>query len=245
MSNAYIPQRAMFIYAHPDDIEFAVGGTAAKWANHDCENLYVVITDGNVGSHDKEMTRERLAGIRRAEQTAASLVAGAKGCIFLGYDDGMLEPSLRLRQQLVKLIRTHRPNVVVCGDPTLVFRGERVNHPDHRAAATAALDAVFPASEMRLLYTELEDEGILPHKVNYIYVSTYQDANYYEDISESIGIKIEALREHKSQLGDWDPEEPMKKRASEIGRQAGLAYAESFRRLTIKPHEPEVEEAEA
>ncbi len=119
MSNTYIPERAMFIFAHPDDIEFSVAGTAAKWASHGCIVTYVVITDGNVGSHDPKMTREQIGQTRRQEQAAAAKVAGAENCIFLGYDDGSLEPTLGLRKELVKLIRQHRPNAVVCGDPSM------------------------------------------------------------------------------------------------------------------------------
>ena len=93
MTKTYIPERAMFIYAHPDDIEFGVAGTAALWAKNGAEVIYVVITDGNVGSHEPDMTAEKLAEVRRAEQTAAAEVAGAS-CIFLGYDDGLLQPTL-------------------------------------------------------------------------------------------------------------------------------------------------------
>ncbi|MCP4360040.1 MAG: PIG-L family deacetylase, partial [Chloroflexi bacterium] len=132
MSQNYIPKRAMFIYAHPDDIEFSVAGTAAKWAKGGCDITYIIITDGNVGSHDRSMTREQLADIRRSEQTAAAKVAGVHRCLYLGYDDGLLAPTLELRKQLVRLIRQHNPNVVVCGDPTTVLYSGRINHPDHR-----------------------------------------------------------------------------------------------------------------
>lgn len=225
----------MFIYAHPDDIEFGVAGTAALWAKHGAEVIYVVITDGNVGSHEPDMTVEKLAEIRRAEQTAAAEVAGAS-CIFLGYHDGLLQPTMELRQKLVRLIRQHKPNVVVCGDPTIYFSGDgtRINHPDHRAAAQAAIDAVFPAAEMRLIYSELEDEGILPHKVNYVYISYGRDPNYYIDISETIETKMEALRQHVSQLGDWDPEERLKEWSSGTGKKVGFKYAEAFQRIVLK-----------
>jgi LmbE family N-acetylglucosaminyl deacetylase len=233
--SSYIPERAMFIFAHPDDIEFSVAGTAAKWAKHGSEVTYVVLTDGNVGSHDPEMTREQIGQIRRQEQTAAAKVAGAANCIFLGHDDGSLEPTLTLRKQLVKLIRQHKPNAVVCGDPNMYFRSERLNHPDHRAAARAALDAVFPACEMRLLYPEFEVEGIQPHKVNFVFITTDQELNHFEDISESIDVKLKALSEHRSQLGDMDYSDRMRERAANIGRQVGLAYAEAFRRFIVTP----------
>lgn len=245
MSNSYIPERAMFIFAHPDDIEFGVAGTAAKWACHGSEVTYVILTDGNVGSHDPTMTREQIAQIRRQEQTAAAKVAGAANCFFLGYDDGSLEPTLALRKELVKLIRQYRPNAVVCGDPNMFFRGERLNHPDHRAAGRAALDAVFPACEMRLLYPEFEAEGIQPHKVNFVYVSTDQALNHFIDIEESLEIKLAALKAHESQLGGKDYSEMLRERAASVGKQVGLAYAEAFRRFTVTPlPQPEAEMAQ-
>jgi LmbE family N-acetylglucosaminyl deacetylase len=240
VNNSYIPERAMFIYAHPDDIEFSVAGTAAKWAGSGCAVFYVVITDGNVGSHEEEMTAERLIETRRAEQRAAARIAGAQECIFLGYHDGLLQPTLELRKELVRLIRKHRPNVMVCGDPTIFFPSDTyINHPDHRAAATAALDAAFPAAEMRLLYPDLRAEGFQPHKVNYVYISNSSQPNHYEDTSETIEIKLEALRQHKSQLGDWDPEERIRGWNAEVGQKAGYAYAEAFRRITLKEADPE------
>lgn len=247
MTDTYIPERAMMIYAHPDDIEFSCGATAALWAKHGCENIYVVITDGNVGSHEEDMTTDKLIETRRKEQRAAAEVAGAKECIFLGYHDGLLEPTLELRKQLVRLIRTYRPNIVVCGDPTQFFPNEnRINHPDHRAAGTAAIDAVFPAAEMNLLYPDLEAEGLKGHKVNYVYISNpRQEPNYFVDISETIDVKIEALRQHVSQLGDWELEEPIKNWGAEIGKKVGFKYAERFFRITLKDPNEEAAAAEA
>ena len=242
MDHQYVPDRAMFIYAHPDDIEFSVAGTAARWAAAGSQIVYVVITDGNAGSHEEGMTAERLAQIRRAEQEAAARCVGVETCIFLGYDDGLLQPSLELRKELVRLIRTYKPNAVVCGDPTVYFpNNTRINHPDHRAAATAAIDAVFPAAEMPLLYPDFAAEGLAGHKVNYVFVSNPREANFFVDISETIDIKLEALRQHRSQLEDWDPEEPLKTWAAQIGERVGFKYAEGFRLITLKPHDAEAE----
>lgn len=244
MSDFYVPRRALFIFAHPDDIEFSVAGTAARWARAGSELTYVVITDGNAGSHEDGMTASKLAEIRRAEQEAAADVAGAARCVFLGYDDGLLEPTLALRKELVRLIRRYRPNVVVCGDPTVFFPNDtRINHPDHRAAATAAIDATFPAAEMPLLFPEMGSDGLRAHKVNYVYISNPREATYYVDISETIDVKIEALRQHTSQLGEWDPEEPLKTWAGNVGKKVGFKFAEGFRLLTLKVDEGDEEEA--
>lgn len=237
MSQAYVPKTAMFIFAHPDDIEFGVAGTAALWARGGCRVIYVVITDGNVGSHEDGMTPERLAEIRRAEQTAAAEVAGAE-CVYLGYHDGFLQPTLELRKDLVRLIRQYRPEAVVCLDPTNFFPAEDyINHPDHRAAGQAALDAVFPAAEMTLLYPDLAAEGLTGHKVDYVFVTFSQRANYYVDITTTLDLKIEALRKHASQLGKWDPSPMIRQWAAESGKKVGFAYAEAFYRITLRPVE--------
>ena len=235
MHQEYIPDRALFIYAHPDDIEFSVAGTAAKWARYGSDIMYVVITDGNVGSHEKGMTRESVAAMRRQEQTNAAAVAGVEKCEFLGYHDGLLEPSLALRKDLVRYIRIHRPNVVVTGDPTRFFPSDSyINHPDHRAAAVAAIDAVFPAAEMNLLYPDFFEEGLLGHKPNFVLISHAQEPNFYVDITETIEIKIEALRQHVSQLGEWDPEPRIREWSATVGKQVGFRHAEAYRRITLR-----------
>ncbi len=240
MTKTYIPPRAMFIFAHPDDIEFVAGGTAALWAKHGSEIVYVMVTDGNVGSHEEEMTTDKLIQTRRDEQRKAAEIAGVKACIFLGYHDGLVEATLSLRKELVRLIRQYKPNAVVCFDPTDFFISETyINHPDHRAVGKAAVEAVFPASEMHLLYPELEAEGLTPHKPNYVYVTSSGSSNYYVDVTEVMDIRLEALKQHKSQFGDWDPSEMVFEWNSEAGKKVGVKYAESFRRITLK--EPEEE----
>jgi LmbE family N-acetylglucosaminyl deacetylase len=241
MTKTYIPPRAMFIFAHPDDIEFVAGGTAALWAKHGSEIVYVMVTDGNVGSHEEEMTTDKLIETRRNEQRKAAEIAGVRECIFLGHHDGLVEATLSLRKELVRLIRQHKPNAVVCFDPTDFFISETyINHPDHRAVGKAAIEAVFPATEMRLLYPDLEAEGLTPHKPNYIYVTSSDSSNYYVDVTEVMDIRLEALKQHKSQFGDWDPSEMVFEWNSEAGKKVGVKYAESYRRITLK--EPEAEE---
>ncbi len=246
MQHDYVPERAMLIYAHPDDIEFSAAGTAARWAKAGCEVTYVVITDGNVGSHQEGLTSVEVAEMRRAEQEAAAKVASVQECVFLGYDDGLLQPTLELRKDLVRLIRKLKPEVVVCGDPTVFFPSNtRINHPDHRAAATAAIDAVFPAAEMPLLYPELEADGFTPHKVSYVLISNPVEPTFFIDISDTLDTKLEALREHHSQLDGWDLEEPIRAWAADTGQKVGFKYAEAFRLITlrspIQPDEPEEE----
>lgn len=241
MITTYIPERAMFIYAHPDDIEYSVAGTARVWVKGGCQVTYVLVTDGDMGNHESNMTSEKLAQIRRCEQIAAAKIIGAN-CVFLGYPDGLLQATLELRKALVRLIRLHRPNTVVCGDPALYFLDDfMVNHPDHRAVAQAAVDAVFPAVEMPMLYPDLQTEGLKPHKVNYLYISyPVQNANCVVDITHVMESKIKALRQHTSQLGNGDPTELLQRWGSSIGKQFGVTYGEIFRKIFIHPEKKKI-----
>ena len=240
MEGNRIPESAMVIVAHPDDAEFTMAGTVAAWTRAGCRVTYVVCTDGNAGSHEPGMTRERLAEIRRSEQRAACSILGVRDVVFLGYDDGELQPTMELRRDLVRAIRQYKPEVVLTGDPTALFSGDYyINHPDHRAAAQAALDAVAPASEMPLLWPELG----APHRVRRVYVYGNDQANVWIDLADTIEQKIAALRQHASQMGDWDPTEMIKEWNAETGQEKNLAYAEKYRVIILQ--RPQADESEA
>lgn len=230
----YIPQSAMAIMAHPDDIEFGCAGTLARWAGAGSRVSYVLCTSGDVGIAEPGMTRARATEIREAESRAAASITGAQEIIFLREPDGLLQPTLELRKKLVREIRRFQPEVVICSDPTIVFYStEYINHPDHRAAATAALDAVFPASGQPNLFEELEDEGFKAFKVRKVYVQSQKDADTYVDISSTIDVKVNALRAHKSQMNGWDPQEHIQTAAGENARGKEMAFAEAFRVITL------------
>lgn len=234
MSKAYIPESAMAIVAHPDDIEYSCAGTLARWAREGARISYVLCTSGDVGIDEPGMTRAQAAAIREAEQMAAAKIVGAHEVIFLREPDGLLQPTLELRRKLVREIRRFRPEVVICGDPTIVWAGaDYINHPDHRAAATAALDAVFPAAGQPNLFEELAQEGFNAHKPRKVYVITWDGADEYVNIEETIDVKIEALRAHKSQMRDWDPEKTIREWASASGKGKEMVYAEGFRVVTL------------
>ena len=236
MTENGVPRSAMVIVAHPDDAEFTVAGTVAAWTRAGCRVTYVLCTDGNAGCHEPDMTRERLAEIRRAEQRAACETLGVTDVVFLGYNDAELEPTLALRRDLVRVVRRYRPEVVIAMDPTRVFSGDRyINHPDHRAAAQAALDAVAPACDLPLLWPEVGE----PHKVRRVYVHGNGEANTWIDITDTLDTKIAALKMHVSQLGDRDPSEMIKEWSAEVGAAKGLAHAESYRVIKLVREEAE------
>jgi len=234
MSNFYVPHSAMGIAAHPDDIEFSSAGTFARWAKAGTRICYVLCTSGDVGIAEPGMTRNRAAEIREAEARLAAEITGVKDVVFLGEPDGALEATIALRKKLVREIRRFRPEVVVTGDPTIIWAGDDyINHPDHRAAALAAIDAVFPAAGQPNLFEELEQEGLFAHKPRKVYVSGWNQTGLFVNIDDTIDVKINALRAHKSQMKDWDPEERIKEWAAEHAKGKEMKYAESYRVITL------------
>lgn len=234
MNSFFIPESAMAIFAHPDDIEFSCAGTLARWARAGTRIAYVVCTSGDVGIAEAGMTKARAAEIREAEQRAAAAITGAQEVTFLREPDGLLQATLELRKKLVREIRRFRPEVVVTGDPTVLWVGDSyINHPDHRAAATAALDAVFPAAGQPNLFEELAAEGLQAHKVRKVYITGRHQGELFVNIGETIDIKIAALRAHASQMKDWDPEPRIREWAQERARGLEMPYAESFKVITL------------
>lgn len=231
------PARVLSVHAHPDDQEFTVGGTLAKWARAGSHIVTVCITSGGAGSNEHtppDMTRAALAPIREEEQREACRVLGVSEVVYLGYEDGMLEPSLALRRDLTRVIRRHRPEAVVCGDPTVRLYGTiYMNHPDHRAAADAVLDAVFPSAETRLIFPELLEEGLEPHKVRSVFIHGSEKPDTFIDISEFLGVKLAALKEHRTQMGTWDPTDMITGWAKMQGAKRKLEAAESFRLMRL------------
>ncbi len=233
----YIPTSAMSIQAHPDDQEFTVAGTLARWARAGCQVVSVIVTSGDAGSNASDKGADykpELARIREGEQRAANELLGLQETVFLGFPDGELVASIELRKALTRLIRQHRPEVVLTGDPTRVFYGsEYTNHPDHRAAAEAAIYATFPSAGSRLIFADLLAEGLEPHNVKKLYLWGAEQRHVWVDISDTIELKCQALKKHASQLGDWNPTSMIRDWATETGRERNMAFAEAFRVMVL------------
>jgi LmbE family N-acetylglucosaminyl deacetylase len=237
----FIPKSAMSIHAHPDDQDFTVAGTLAKWAKAGCEIITIIITDGSAGSNDPERAADykpALASIREAEQRAANAILGIQETLFMRQADGELEPTVALRREVTKLIRRYKPEVIVTGDPQAVFYGNGyINHPDHRAASQLALYAAFPSAGSRLLFADLLDEGYEPHNVKRVYIHGSEKPDTWVDISDTLHTKITALKQHVSQVDTHDVDEWMRKWAEEEGKEKGLRYAEAYKVMVLEEQE--------
>jgi LmbE family N-acetylglucosaminyl deacetylase len=235
-AHAWRPSRFMVIVAHPDDADFGPAATAARWIDQGSEGWLVCCTSGDAGSDDWRTDPLELAELREREQRAAAEVVGYAGVSFLHQPDGALANDLALREQLVRIIRQFRPDAVVCMDPTvIVTRSGFIQHVDHRMAAIAAIDAVYPASRNAMAFPHLVlDEGLAPHNVDIVYMFFTDQPDTWVDTSDTIEVKIGALRSHASQLREPEKlEEMLRSWSSEDGQKIGTAAAESFRLLKM------------
>ncbi len=222
-------QRVMVVGAHPDDPEFGCAGSVARWADEGKEVHYCLITSGNVGTRDEDITPGRLAAIREREQRAAAQELGVKDVIFLRHQDGVLVNDLTLRRELTLVLRQYQPEVLVTIDPWRHYQ----LHPDHRAAGQCALDAVASARE-RLVFPEQLVDGVEPCRVKMILLFWTDNADYWVDVSSTIERRIAALRKHESQVGHRnDLEERIRTWTRETGEKQGMQYAEAFKRIVL------------
>ncbi|HET7037117.1 MAG TPA: PIG-L deacetylase family protein [Thermomicrobiaceae bacterium] len=229
---------AMVVVAHPDDAEFGSAGTLAKWAREGWDVYQVIVTDGASGGPDEATevgpeARRKMTETRKAEQRQAAAVLGVKDVIFLDYPDGEVQPSLELRKDIVRLLRTYRPTRVICPSPDRTWTPAYAigrYHPDHLAVGQAAMAAVYPAAQNPWDFPELLEAGLAPHKIQELYISGAPVNNHAVDISETIEQKIEALRAHHSQLGDHmeQIEEWIRGGSAKSGEEYNMAYAERF-----------------
>jgi LmbE family N-acetylglucosaminyl deacetylase len=227
-------KRILTLFAHPDDAETMAGGTLLKWAAEGHAITLCLITDGDKGTADPNDTSEAVIARRRAEQARAAARLGAE-VITLGYVDGMLQPTIELRRDLVRVMRRVRPDVVVAGDPTVWFRhGTYINHPDHRAAAQAVVEALYPAVKKASIFPELIAEGLQPHVVREVWLGPTGEADAWIDIAEVFDEKIALICEHASQFPPVPTRAAFERMARETGQERGLALAESFRTLHLR-----------
>ena len=226
------PAYAMVVTAHPDDAEFSVAGTVARWVKEGKDVVYVVCTNGDKGTSDPDMKPALLVKIREQEQLAAARVLGVREVIFLRHPDQGLEDTPEFRKQLVRLIRMYRPDVVATSDPYLRYMW----HRDHRIAGQVILDAVFPYARDVLAYPDLMLEGLKPHKVKEVLLWAADDVNYLSDITDTFDLKIAALRCHQSQVGHFsstDLEDGLREQHKRLAEGQTFKLAEAFHRVEM------------
>jgi LmbE family N-acetylglucosaminyl deacetylase len=223
---------ALVIAAHPDDGDFGAAGCTAQLAQRGWDVYFLVLTNGAKGTADRHMPRERLIALRHEEQREACRRMGARDVFFLDHEDSELVYDRKLLGQLVRHIRLLRPHTVLTHDPTdIIILDSFINHPDHRAAGTAALDAVYPTARDHLNFPEHLDEGLEPHKVREVLLWNSNHPNFDVDITAGLDGKIHTLTAHVTQFGTG---EDFAAFARETWKSEDGRYLERFRRIQLQ-----------
>jgi LmbE family N-acetylglucosaminyl deacetylase len=224
-------QTYMWVVAHPDDLEFSSGGTVAKFAREGKKIVLIQVTSGNQGTQDRTFTSETLASAREDEEREAAKRLGIAEVVFLREPDGSVVPDLRLRERITRMIRTYRPDVIVTHDP---FRPYAL-HPDHRASGMAAHDAVYPTARDPLYYPDHLESGLEPHKTAEIWYFGSEKPDIWIDITDTFDAKIDALRAHKTQVGEaTELAQRLREHSSEIAKDQPFELAEAFKVVKMR-----------
>lgn len=196
-------QKILVILAHPDDPEFFCGASLAKWVQAGHIVDYVLLTGGEKGG-EAHLSPDTIKMIRQDEQLKAANIIGVHSVRYLDKEDGGLIPDISLRREIVRLIRDYRPDIVVTCDPTLLYTSRgTINHPDHRAAGQVVLDAIFPAAGNSHYYPELlSNDNLAPHCPKEVWITQPIQPNFKWNITGFWETKLNALKEHRSQIGD-------------------------------------------
>jgi len=230
-------ERVLVVTAHPDDVDFGSGGTIATFTAAGIDVAYLIATDGDAGGSDRTASRADVAALRRREQGNAAAELGVTDLTFLGYPDGRLVPSIDLRRDISRAIRTFRPDRVLAPSPDRQWDRLGASHPDHLAVGEATTCAVYPDARNPFAHPELLAEGLEPHTVHELWLMADPTSNVVVDTTAVIDRKIAALRCHRSQLGDPDAvDDRVRSWAAATAAQAGLApgsTGETFRVVRI------------
>jgi len=198
------PAKVLVVTAHPDDVDFGAAGSVATWTERGIAVTYCIVTDGSAGSADPNIALGALVLVRQDEQRKAAAEVGVTDLYFLGYPDGSLQVSMELRRDLTRVIRTVRPERVLCQSPERNWDRIRASHPDHLAAGEATLQAVYPDARNPYSHPELLDAGLEPHVVEEVWLMASPRSARVVDVTATLDRKIAALRCHRSQVADVD-----------------------------------------
>jgi LmbE family N-acetylglucosaminyl deacetylase len=193
--------RVLCVLAHPDDVDFGSAGTVAAWTAAGTEVVYCIVTDGDAGGFD-ETPREQMGPLRQAEQRAAAQAVGVTDVRFLGYPDGLLEPTLDLRRDISRVIRQVRPQRVLTSSPERFWERIGASHPDHMIVGESTLRAVYPDARNPFAFPELlADEGLEAWTVAEVWLQASPRADHAVDVTDVVDRKFAALRAHVTQVG--------------------------------------------
>ena len=227
--------RALAVVAHPDDLEYGAASAIARWTSQGKHVAYLLITRGEAGIDS--IVPVETGPLRELEQRASASEVGVHSVEFLDYQDGVIEYGLPLRRDITRVIRRHRPELLITINHQLTFGGSRLNMADHRWVGLAVLDAARDAGN-RWIFRELLKEGLEPwDKVKMACIGGSPNPTHAVDVTQFIDKGINSLRQHHTYIAnlhsDFNPDEFLRRVSSETGKLFGCKYAVSFEVIWI------------
>jgi LmbE family N-acetylglucosaminyl deacetylase len=225
-------QRGLAIVAHPDDLEFGAAAAIARWTQQGKEIIYSLVTSGEAGIDG--MRPDETRPLREREQRDSAAVVGVSEVEFLGLPDGVLEYGVPLRRAAARVIRRHRPEIVITNNFRDTWDGDAIlNQSDHIATGRAVLDAVRDAGN-RWVFAEQLDDGLEPWGgVRQVWAASSPDARHGVDVTGTFDRGVASLVAHEAYLrglgwDDFDPEEFLAGLCRSAGTRLGCRYGIAF-----------------
>lgn len=220
--------RAIAVVAHPDDLEYGAASAVARWTGQGKDIRYVLATRGEAGIDS--MPPEQAAPVRTQEQIASAAVVGVSVVDFMDHPDGLVVNGIELRRDLARVIRRHRPEVIIAANYRERWSETGPwNHVDHRELGRALPDAVRDAAN-RWLFPEVGEPWA---GVRWIAYSGSTAPTHAVDVTDHLDAGVASLECHRvyiDALGDpgFDADGWLRSAAEASGRRLGVDLAVTF-----------------
>ena len=229
--------RALAVVAHPDDMEFGSAAAVARWTGQGKEVVYCMVTSGEAGIDG--LHPDECGELREAEEIESARIVGVSEVEFLHQPDGILEYGVPLRREITRVIRRHRPEIVMTGNFHDSFGMGMLNQADHIATGKAVLDAVRDAGN-RWVFPEQLVDGLEPWgDVRAVWEAASPESGHGVDTTDSFDAGVASLAAHAAYIDglgweNWDPREFLEGFGRQVGQMMGVAFATSFQVHPIK-----------
>ncbi|OPC80254.1 PIG-L domain-containing protein [Embleya scabrispora] len=225
-------ERALAIVAHPDDLEYGAAAAIARWTRQGKRITYVMVTSGEAGIDGLEPDKCR--PLREAEQVESARIVGVDTVEFLGHPDGVVEYGVPLRREVSRVVRRHRPEIVITGNFRDTWGGAFLNQADHIAVGRAVVDGVRDAGN-RWIFPELVEEGHQPWGgVRAVWANGSPRSGHAVDTTEDFATGVASLKAHAAYLAGLgqhpmaEVEEFLEGMGRAAGSRLGTRFASAF-----------------
>lgn len=224
-------ERALVVVAHPDDVEFGAAAAVARWTDQGKTVVYCMVTSGEAGID--ALPPDECRTVREAEQVESARVVGVDVVEFLGFPDGVVEPTIALRAAIAEQVRRHRPDVVVTGNHHDTWGGSSPNQADHIAVGRATIHAVQDAGN-RWIHREQLTDGLEPWgDVRQVWVAGSPVAGHGVDTTATFDRGVASLEAHRAYIDGlgwehFDAAEFLEGMSRPTGARLGVTHGAAF-----------------